>query len=51
MEASEVNRSGQPSGPAADDEAVEWFSHSWPNGLLRERFPTSPHACRFEQMS
>ena len=44
MEAREVDRGGQPGGSAADDQAIEWFSHSWPNGLPQQRFPTSPRA-------
>ncbi len=39
MEAREVDRRGQPGGSAADDQAVEWFSHSWPNGLPQTAVP------------
>ena len=39
VEAREVDRGGQTGGSSADDQAIEWFSHSWPNGLPRTAVP------------
>jgi hypothetical protein len=42
VEAREVNRGGQPSGSAADDQAIEnWLVHAQPNGLPPRLFPIS----------
>jgi hypothetical protein len=44
VESCEVDRGGQASRAAADDQAVEnRFVHPLPNGLPLARFPTSPH--------
>jgi hypothetical protein len=41
VEAGEIDRGGQPSRAATDDQAIKRVVHPLPNGLPHRRFPTS----------